>query len=206
MTQPFTILAPDLDTHQTRLLRAALTSTHLAWTALSNTLADDHHVLSVGKAGLDVWHDFGLIKVGTNHGDLFTHRAVTGHTYTVMVLEHPGTLQQQSIVGHLARDNMVRDLDAWGRVLVGLADTMTLGPTLCGGCLKMREPKHRPAVEWVAELDGVGLCDDHYRRRASYRRKVPRVARKDVGKMESQIVGQMEAFPGDGTRLVVSKT
>lgn len=199
--QPFTILAPDLDTTQTKLLRAALTSAHLAWTPPSDTLADARHILSVGKAGLDAWHDFGLIKVGANHGDLFTHQTARG-SYTVMVLEHPGTLQQLSTVGHQARDNMKVDLLTWGLVLRG---RQPHHPRLCGGCLRAREPRHRAAVEWVVEMDGVGLCDDHYRRRAQYRRKVPRVAKKDVGKMESQIAGQMEAFPGDGTRLVVSK-
>lgn len=204
---PYTILAPHLDTSHAKLLRVAATSVHLPVTSPpADSLDQCHtrHILSVGKDGLDAWHDFGLIRVGANHGDLFTHRAANGRTYRVMVVEHPGAMQQLSFGGHTARDNMVADLRRWRMVLDG-APSSGYYPAMCGGCLKMREPKHRPAEHWVEELDGVGLCDDHWRKRAQYRRKRATVKVKDRGKMENQIPGQMEMLPGDGTKVRVSK-
>lgn len=206
---PFAILAPDLDTPQTKLLRAALTSVRLPWVEPVDTLPRDatRHVLSVGREAVKVWHDFGLIRIGANHGDVFTHRhPVTAQSYTIMVLEHPGTLQQLSIVGHQARDNMTTDLRRWRMILDDLIDADVFTAEWCGGCLKMRDPKHRPAEHWVEELDGVGLCEDHYRKRSNYRRKSRTVPVKDRGKMEHQIAGQREMFGGDGTKVMVTKS
>lgn len=210
---PFTILAPGLDTSQTKLLKVIVNAVRLPWTAPSQTLADAsadcRHVLSVGRDALNLWHDFGLIRIGANHGDVFTHHPpppAVGPARVVMVVEHPGTLQQLSFVGHQARDDMVADLRRWRMVLAGELSVDACSAQWCGGCLKMREPRHRDATYWVEELDGVGLCDGHWRKRAQYRRRVARVAKKDAGKMEHQIPGQAEWFPGDGTRLIVSKS
>lgn len=202
---PFAILAPNLDATQTKLLRAAITQSRLEWTLPTDALPDPpvRHVLSAGREALNVWHDFGLIKIGANHGDVFRHTSpTTGRSYAVMVLEHPGTMQQLSIEGHRARDDMLRDLRRWREVLEQGAEWQSYW---CGGCLKQRDSVRRPAEHWSNELDGVGLCDDHYRRRANYRRKRTVVKIADRGKTEHQIPGQMEMLPGDGTRVRVTK-
>lgn len=204
---PFTILAPDLSDSDTRLLRVALSHVGLPWAPPTDVLPTHvRHVLSVGKAGLDVWHDFGLVHVGANHGETFEHRASSGRAYVIMVLLHPGAMNQLSITKHSAREDMVRDLGRWRSLMEGDASFYATKPSMCGGCQKSRNTRRvMPAEHWLSELDGVGLCDDHWRRRAQYRRKVTRVAAKDKGKMEHQIPGQIEMLPGDGTKVRVSK-
>lgn len=207
---PYAILAPNLDAYATKLLRVALSDSRLPWVEPVDRLPDDgtRFVLSAGKEALGIWHDFGLIRVHANQGSVFTHvDPVTARTHHLMVVEHPGAMAQMSLTRHDARADMRRNLMAWGWLIANLHRGATMPrSTLCGGCLKAREPRERPAEHWVAELDMVGLCEDHYRKRAQYRRKVKRVARKDKGKMEHQIDGQMEMLPGDGTKVMVSKT
>lgn len=211
MTAPFAILAPHLDTRDTKFLKSALSSARLPLVTPTDTLPTDdtRFVLSAGKDALDVWHDFGLIRVGANHGHVFSHvHPVSGRTYHIMVVEHPGAMAQTSLgIARDARERMKRDLMEWTHLLSNLSRGARMPrSTVCGGCLKHKDVLHRRRVEHlVAELDMAGLCDDHYRKRAAYKRKVPRVAKKDAGKSEHQIAGQVEAFPGDGTRLVVSK-
>ena len=203
---PFAILAPHLDAAQAKIFRVAVERARLSWTPPVDALPDDgtRYVLSAGKDALDIWHDFGLVQVKRNHGDLYTHRAVSGRTFHIMVVEHPGAMQQLRFNGMEARDNMLRDLARWRETLTDMRHGL-LRARWCGGCAKMREPRDRPAEFWVEELDMAGLCDDHYRKRAQYRRKETRVRVKDRGKMEHQIDGQIEMLPGDGTRVMVSK-
>jgi hypothetical protein len=209
----FALLAPDLTPSHLKLLRAAASHPavmlHLPDTIARDLSTAPTHVLSVGKSALDVWHDFGLVQVGVNHGDVFTHRSpTTGRTHKIMVVEHPGNMAQTRMefgAGKVltAREDMVRDLGRWGFVLRGKG---TFHPDVCGGCLKSTKSKlHRSAVYWLDELDGVGLCEDHYRARANYRRKRVVVPVKDRGKTEHQIPGQMEMLPGDGTKVMVAK-
>lgn len=199
---PFSILAPHLPDEDARLLRVAIQAAGLPWTAPTDALSSTH-VLSVGKAGLDVWHDFGLIQVGANHGDTFTHRARNGRRHVIMVVEHPSAMRQLSAFGkYSAREDMVKDLTRWHRKLTAGTD---LRPGNCGGCMKSRDSRVRSAEWWVEELDGVGLCDDHYRKRGKYQRKNKVVPVKDRGKIEHQITGQREMFGGDGTRVMVDK-
>lgn len=204
---PFAILAPDLQPDHARLLRAAFNHVRLEWEAPVDSLPSTGHprnVLSVGRAGLDAWHDFGLIGVGANHGDVFTHRApVGGRSYTIMVVEHPGAMAQLSMTKHSAREDMVRDLTRWRDMLIG-GWGQKYPSLVCGGCLKRRGGIVRPAEHWADELDGVGLCEDHYRRRANYTRKRRTVKVADRGKPEHQIPGQGEMF-ADGQKVMVSK-
>lgn len=213
----FAILAPDLSASDARLLRVALSHCRLPWVEPVARLEDatSRLVLSVGKAGLDVWHEFGLVHVGANHGETFRHRARDGRVYTIMMLLHPGAMQQLSITRHSAREDMVRDLTRWGDVVEGARAGRVIGygPTMCGGCQKARPraggaKRVLPGVHEVAELDSVVLCEDHYRKRAQYKaKKKPRVKERDRGKSEHQIPGQGEMLPGDGTeaRVVVAK-
>lgn len=209
---PFAILAPNLTDRDTKLLRAALTHVRLPIPVPVDVLPDSQprHILSVGKAALDIWHDFGLIQVGANHGDVFVHRRMDGRHFFIMVLEHPGAMDQLSAFGkYSAREDMVRDLTRWRLVLESVASgkvgTHGWHPGTCGGCLKRRGGIPRPAEHWVDEMDGVGLCEDHYRRRGRYNRKRKVVPVKDRGKIEHQIEGQREMFGGDGTRVMVDK-
>lgn len=202
---PFSILATNLTTQDAKLLAVALRHVGLPTPAPVPALDATRFVLSVGKAGLEVWHDFGLVQVSANHGDVFTHRAASGRTYTIMQLLHPGAMQQMSITHHSAREDMVRDLERW-RMVLGGAGGHGFFPPMCGGCQKSKRTiRVMPAEHWVPELDGVGLCDDHYRRRSQYRRKEPRVSAKGKSKMEHQVPGQLEMLPGDGTQVRVSK-
>lgn len=202
------ILAPGLDATQAKLLRVAVQRAGLPWTDPVPDLSTvaSRFVISAGKDALDSWHDFGLIRVGRNHGDLFTHRQpTTARTFHIMVVEHPGAMQQMRFDGMAARDNMLADLARLEHIMRDTAISLARS-RLCGGCLRAKDARDRTAEFWVEELDMVGLCDDHYRRRAQYKRKVKRVAKKDAGKMEHQIEGQMEMLPGDGTRVMVSKS
>lgn len=159
------------------------------------------HILSVGKAALDLWHPFGLIQVGTHRGNVFTHHDTLGRHYLIMVIEHPGTLMQLSITGHQAKENMTRDLNAWSLILDGISPT-NYKMKSCAGCVKSKRSPH-PAGFWDPRLNNVGLCDDHWRRRARYRKKPAK--KINPSKAEAQMAGQLEMMPGDGTRVRVPK-
>lgn len=200
----FSILAPDLNDGDARLLRAALSHCHLPYPEPATRLSDcGRLVLSVGKAGLDGWHQYGLVHVGANHGETYTHRARDGRKHTIMVVQHPGAMAQLSMTKHSAREDMVRDLTRW-RDVVDSNGRTTYGPVMCGGCQKSRRvTRVMPGVHVAEELDGVMLCEDHWRRRAQYKVKEARMKAKDKGKMEHQIPGQGEMLPGDGTQVRV---
>jgi hypothetical protein len=207
----YTLLAPALEPQHTKLMVAATNAAHLHHpTTVTDTMPASGYVLSVGKAALDIWHDFGLIQVGANHGDVFTTRRSTG-TCVVMVVKHPGEMAQMQFSvhkAHSAREDMVRDLTRWRLLLEGSeaagGHDHGFHSPICGGCMKLRDSRVRAAEFWVDELDRVGLCDDHYRRRGKYNRKRKTVPVKDRGKIEYQVPGQRQMF-ADGERVMVDK-
>jgi hypothetical protein len=212
----FSVLAPDLDTPHRRMLKVMLQKAGMVTAGLPivDTLAEcpTRHVLSVGKSGLDTWHDFGLIQVGAHHGNVFSHwtpptaTSSAGHR-VIMVVHHPGTLMQLTITGYEAKDQMGFDLMRWRGLLDGRVAREACRQTTCGKCLSRRGkggPVHRPAEHWVVELDGCGLCEDCYRTRGKIVRREKK-KRVNPSSREAQIQGQLEMLPGDGTRVVVAK-
>ncbi len=221
----FAVLAPDLELSHGRVLKAQLMNAGLPtppplheWRAVEERRArgmdDEHaapltHVLSVGRAALDTWHDFGLIQVGDHRGTTFETRGRTdGRLYHIMVIEHPGTLMQQSFVGHTARDHMRDDLMHWRKVLEHRIVAGDLHGKWCVKCAVKRRsqghfPIRREAVEWDARVDGVGLCEDHWRRRSQITR-VERKPRVHPSTRTGQISGQGEMVP-DGQHIMVAK-
>lgn len=207
MTVP--ILAPDLDRPQSRILKAVAVSAGLSdyevvetWAAALAMADPGSWIVSAGKAALDQWHQWGLVQVGAQRGQTFHHDG-----RYVMVIEHPGTLMQQSMMGHDARKVMRVDLAMLAHRLQ--SDLMNMAHmTLCGRCQRTRVKggggRTRIATRWVEELDDAGLCEECYRKRGTIksRWKKPRV---NAGAREAQIKGQREMFAGDGTRVVVRK-
>lgn len=203
--EEFALLAPGMDRRETRLLsimleRAGLESPRVmeSWREV-----DARYVLSVGKAAVDLWHEFGLIQVGAHHGYLFDHRASNGKSYDIMVVQHPGTLMQMSLVGHQAKDDMTSDLRAWSRVLEGVIAPSQLAMPNCAVCLRGKDKRRRTAEFWEPRLDGVGLCDDHWRKRAQISRRPKK--RIEKSSREAQIKGQGEMVP-DGRHVMVAKS
>lgn len=193
----FTILAPGLELPHRRLLKAMCAQVGLPYASPAASWPevqeqDARWVLSVGREALDIWHEWGLVQVGKHRGNTFGHHDARGGYYTIMVLEHPGTLMQLSLVGHEAKANMGGDLRAWRMMLKGELEVFTREMTTCGKCATKRDPVRREAHHWLVELDGVGLCDDHFRKRAALRRK-PR-KRLNPSSAEAQINGQEEMF------------
>lgn len=198
------------------LQKAGFTTTGLEF---ADTLATcpTRHVLSVGRAALDTWHDYGLVQIGAHHGCVFRHwDPAIGHR-VVMVLHHPATLLQLTIGGYEAKDQMAFDLVRWRGVVSGQVNTRDLAQKMCGACGGRRGsktgggggsgPVRRPAEHWVDELDGCGLCDDHFRGRAKIIKKASAKSRGPRAKpstREAQIAGQTEAFP-DGQHLIITK-
>lgn len=219
---PFTILVePNLEPAHRRMLRAALSSAGLlahvnpmwceTWEDVQMTrrvlnTRDARFVLSVGRHGLDQWHQWGLIQVGHQHGNMFEHRDALGNKFTIMVIEHPGTLMQRSFIGHEAKASMKRDLTVWTQLLDGYAVDAAMG--VCGRCQSTRVKggggRMRLAEHWPETLDGAGLCSEHYRTRARIKSKWVH-KRVDKSSRAAQIAGQLEGMPGDGTRVMVSK-
>ena len=207
----FSVLAPDLDTPARRMLKVMMQKAGMTTAGLdfADTLAacPTRHVLSVGKAALDTWHEFGLIQVGAHHGNVFSHWTPgLGHR-VIMVIHHPGTLMQLTITGYEAKDQMGFDLMRWRGVLDGRGGIEACRQGSCGRCGGRRGkgwPQHRPAEHWVAELDGCGLCEDCYRGRSKIVKK-KRGKRVEPSSREGQIEGQLEMLPGSGERVMVSK-
>jgi hypothetical protein len=188
----FAILAPDLEKPHERLLKAMVQRTFRgdehpyfpveSWEAA----APFTNILSVGKAALDLWHEYNLIAVGRHRGCLFTH---TNHN--IMVLEHPGTLMQLSMVGHQAKDNMAGDLLAWRMMLEGeVLPNRQMAE--CAVCRRKKDSLRREAYHWPVEVDGVGLCDDHKRRMGQLTRRPKK--RLNPSSAAAQIAGQEELF------------
>lgn len=198
----YAVLAPELSDTEHRLLRVMLNNAGL-WD--QTHLIADHprdinakYVLSVGKAALDLWHEYGLIQVGAHHGCTFQHDG-----RIIMVLLHPGTLLQQTLVGHEAKGQMMTDLLTWGRVLDGQDGDQLPRMSTCAPCLKGKDKRQRRAEFWEPRLDYVGLCDDHWRKRAQIGKKAkPRVEKSSKA---AQIPGQGEMIP-DGRRVIVAKS
>jgi len=200
-------LAPDLDLPETRVLKALASRAHLPFPGVAQTLADTHDlfrarlVVSVGKAGIAEWHRFGLVTVSGGHGRLFTHHdpAARYPTLTIMQLQHPGTAMQMSLGGYDAKADIGHDLTRW-RELIGHLGTKRfvalkkqMRMTSCAKCQASRKVTTRPATNWLVGADGVGLCDDHWRRRGQIRAKRPPTER-NRSKPEAQVPGQLEAW------------
>lgn len=198
------LLPENLTPREGGMLRAALRSQRVPEPMATRDRIEpgDRLVLSVGKSALDTWHEFGLILVGANHGDVFRHRTTgtAAGVARIMVLEHPGAMLQLKFDGRQARENYKRDLGLWRGVLEG---GEVSEPRACGGCLKSKGNWPRVAAYWVDELDGVGLCEDHWRRRARYR--VKRAKKPNPSSREAQMAGQLEGFGFVGERAVVAK-
>ncbi len=210
---PFAILAPDLTRQESKILQAMLQKVGLhpdGAPELVDQLPNLHqHVLSVGKAALDIWHHYGLVQVGAHHGTMFTHRDPRGFRYEVMVLQHPGTALQRTLPGFEAKQQMVVDLERWRLVLEGRVSADRLRMEGCARCLATRvkagfTPPRRRAEFWVEELDAVGLCDDHWRTRGRIVRKDRVKVERNKSKREAQIAGQGEMI-ADGQHIMVSK-
>lgn len=208
----FSVLAPDIltDLSSRRMLKVMMGKAGFTTTGLeiTDTLAScpTRHILSVGKAGLDAWHEYNLIGIGAHHGSVFRHwDPAIGHRI-IMVLHHPATLSQLSITGYEAKDQMAFDLARWRGVVSGQVNSEGLRQATCGRCAMRRGkagPTRRPAEHWVLELDWCGLCEDCYRARGKIIKK-SRGKKPKPGTREAQIAGQTEAFP-DGQHLMVSK-
>lgn len=150
------------------------------------------YVVSVGEQGLKAWHHWGLVKVNM-HGCVFEHRDDQGGEFAVMPLQHPGSCFQQTAWGYEVKEQMIEDLKLMATVVSGARQPWDgLANIWCAKCSAARvkkgvEPPRRKAEWWVGELDGVGLCEDHYRKRAS-------IKRTDAGKrpkVKPEIEGQM---------------
>lgn len=199
------VLAPDLaDRAHQRILHSLLTLTRQPTRTVTTweDTAPGDIVVSVGKAALDLWHQWGLIQVGSQSGQIFTHDG-----RTVMVLEHPGTMMQLGWVGNDAKRRAKGAMSRLAAVVAyGVEDVDRM--VVCGGCQRTRVKggggRHRVATHWPEELDGAGLCDEHWRKRGSIKSKW-RKARVDKSTREAQVPGQREMFAGDGTRVVVRK-
>lgn len=208
-TLRFSILAPDLDTPARRMLKVMMGKAGMApigQLTIHQTLGDCEvrNILSIGKAGLDVWHDFGIIGVGAHHGNVFRHWSASQRAHVrIMVLHHPGSLMQLTFAGHEAKDQMAFDLARWRGVLEGRVED--LRQQTCGRCATRRGktgPTRRPAEHWVMELDDCGLCEDCYRARGKITRK--KAKRTEPSKAEAQIAGQLEMIP-DGQHVMLAK-
>lgn len=210
----FTILVPsDLESSHRRLLKAMVTKAGFAWPmdglamTWGQVQARGHKfVLSVGKGAVDLWHEYGLILVGHHHGCIFQHRDARGEMYIIMVVEHPGTLMQLSMGGHEAKDAMGRDLAVWKKVVErGGLEWAGYVMMTCAPCRKRKESIVRAAEHHEERLDMVGLCDDHFRKRASIRKKP--VKRVEKSSREGQMPGQLEGFVkmGDAMKVMVEK-
>lgn len=198
---PYTLLLPDnLTPRESAMMSAALVSQRVPQPS------DDPApiVLSVGKSALDSWHDYNLIRVGRQHGETFMHRETDKARARVMfVVIHPGAMMQLQWTGRTAREAMARDLLRFRCLLEGKHTARDLLGQWCGVCLGKREPRQRAAVAWPEELDCVGLCEDHARRKARLVRKAkPRV---NPSSREGQIVGQVEGFGMEGGKVMVAK-
>lgn len=200
------LLAPDLERTHQRLLGAMLMRAGLdgvrceTWAEVREHAqdADDGVVVaSFGRAALDLWHDYRLILVGNQHGCMFRHRDTDHLSYDIMVLEHPGTLMQLSMTGYTAKAAMRDDLLLLREVLEGRADPEHWRMSGCGKCQTRRVKgggvKVMPAVEWVAGLDMVGLCDMHYMKRGQIKSKKVK-KRVDPSSHAAQIDGQGSLF------------
>lgn len=208
----FDVLAPELDVPHRRLLKAMLRKAGLSEQVAITEMGDvrARHVLSVGRAATDLWHEFGLVQVGAHHGCVFTHwHPPIGHL-VIMQVHHPGTLLQLSIEGHEAKDAMMRNLNAWRMMLEGKLRADDLRMADCAKCaVKRRSKGHFPikrkAVEWDVRVDAVGLCEDCWRGRAKIVKK-EKVKKVKPGTREAQMEGQGEMFvDGKTARVVVGK-
>lgn len=217
----FTLLAPYLTIKERRLLRVMLQRAGLddyePSLAESMDEVDSRHVLSVGKAALDMWHEYGLVQVGAHHGSVFRHwHPAIGHLVIMQTL-HPGSLMQLTIGGHEAKDAMGRDLANFrrvlgGEVIAGMPAATHFRMTMCGACARPGRKKaggggeRRAAVMWEERLDGAGLCEDHWRGRSKIvRRDKARGKKPNPSSKAAQLDGQLEMLPGDGSHIIVSK-
>lgn len=209
----FTILVPpDLESSHRRLLKAMVTKAKMEWPmdGLAMTWGQvqtrgHKFVLSVGKGAVDIWHDYNLILTGHHHGNIFRHRDARGELYTIMVVEHPGTLMQLSMAGYSAKEGMHADLLLWKGVVGGHVRAEDFLMATCGPCRRKKESVIRRAEHHEARLDDVGLCDDHWRKRAQIKKKP--VKRVEKSSREAQIAGQVEGFVkvGDMMKVMVPK-
>ncbi len=202
----FSILAPDLDAPSHKMLRILVDKSAMDMAEVASTLANCHtrHVLSVGKAALDTWHDYGLIGVVAHHGNLFRHwDSLIGHR-VIMPVHHPAVVFQQRFGGWEVKDQMLFDLARWRGVVTGETGYEELKQQSCGRCAtRRRNSTRRPAEHWVAELDGCGLCEDCYRGRSKITKKAKSVKPKP-GSKAAQLPGQLEMIP-DGRQILIPK-
>jgi len=189
----YAILAPDLDKPAERLLRALVARANLRWSEPITELSAARLigsggglVLSVGKAGLDAWHEWGLVQANRDHGKMFEHRDPLGYRFDIMQLQHPGLAMQRTLPGFTAKQDIGEDLNVWMGVLMGLVEPEHLRMGRCGRC---KEPTRR-ATYWWDRVDGAGLCEDHWRGRGKIVKKER--PRPKKGSVEAQIEGQME--------------
>jgi hypothetical protein len=201
-----TLLAPDLERPHLRLLNAMLMQAGLAdygvrvetWAQVREMADPTTIVASFGKTALTTWHDYGLILVGHQHGTMFRHRDTDHRHHNIMVLEHPGTLMQQSVDGYGSKAAMKEDLAALRMVLEGKLRPVDLKMSGCGKCQVTRVKgggrRMLPATMWAEELDGVGLCDMHWTKRGQIKSKKVK-KRVNPSSREAQLQGQMGMFP-----------
>lgn len=199
----FSILAPELERADERMLKALLTKTGVP---IPEPLTSDYGelsgkvVLSVGKAALDLWHHFGLIGIGAHHGLAFTHHHPLGHTFTMVVLQHPATAMQISIAGYDTKRDMLVDLVRVRMLLEDPRRAVNMRMVTCAMCGmgskgKKVAPIRRPAEWWLDAADGVGLCEDHWRRRASIQWKDRTKSKKPhPSSRAAQLPGQADQF------------
>ena len=189
----FAILAPDLDKPGERLLRALIVRGGLVWSEPIMELSDARNpesalVLSVGKAGLDAWHEWGLVQANRDHGKMFEYRDALGYRFDIMQIQHPGLAMQRTLPGFTAKQDIGEDLNVWVGVLMGLVEPEHLRMTRCGRCKEGE--RWRKAEYWWEGVDGAGLCEDHWRGRGRIVKKEK--PRPKKGTVEAQIEGQME--------------
>lgn len=203
---PYVILAPELDRAHDRILRAMLGQARLplapvieTWAEVVKLEAGARVVASFGKTALDQWHDYGLIRVGNQHGNMFRHATPsTRLVHDIMVLHHPGTLLQQSMAGYGAKGEMRRDLTELLNLLAGTVRPEDLRMPRCAKCQNARVKggggKSIPAQHWPEEIDTVGLCEVHYNKRGQIRGKSTIKKRVNPTSHAAQIEGQMSMW------------
>ena len=206
----YSVLAPELDVPARRMLKVVMQKSGLTThdVEFGATLEDcpTRHVLSVGKAALDTWHEFNCIGITAHHGNVFQHwdGGRLGHR-VIMVLHHPGALMQLSMGGYEAKDQMLFDLARWRGVVSGEVKAEVLRQGDCGRCMMKRGKGQRRvrAEHWVEEVDRCGLCEDCYRGRGKITRRPKK--RVNPSAREAQVEGQLEMIP-DGLHVILAKS
>lgn len=143
-------------------------------------------VVSLGKAGLEEWHQWGQVQVNM-HGTMFRR-----DHWNVMVGEHPGGGFQRTAWGYGVKEHLRDEIASFNAARMGLVDSDELLGKWCVRCLRGREGKRVLVHAYLHEADWIGLCERHWRKRA----EVTKVTRERVkkGSREAQIEGQEEMW------------